>query len=563
MNFKFLIITTLILLSSIIYISTLYTDASLIENEETLSSKSDDNILNNDTVYAYISLSNDVIELGNKLYILSGLRNGSQFVGGYNYSLAIKNNNNTQLIINGTTQQRANSYLIDTELYLDTYKPGNYSVLLSINATSTYYNASDNFSIIVRYGASIELSYVDLSTGHSINSINAGINETKIISVFVTNVGSTNAFNVSLQVTPINNPVDMIINEPLPLHIDVLRNITQYVFNITIKQQDYGVGQLQFYLEFTDGLSAKFVITDQLTIYTIPIISVIINAPNKLYVADNSEFMITVTNLVNIKISLDVLISSNIVSFTPPSKQIELDHGSQDIKFIGNAISNGTARIQLSIIYYDPDGIDSYVLYTNIRSIFVYEKSVFKPIVSTSTMLLFLLILNSFLLIFLILIYFKKDLRSKFLGKFLRIDFVPDIDFKKKSIIVDGSNIAWEESKNGKPQIKNILEAINILKDYGFEEIIVLTDAALRYQISNPKELDDAVNKGLIKVLPAKVDADSFILRLSAQKGSLIMTNDLFREFRDQFPWIDNRRIPYTIINGKIFLHSPYHNDNS
>jgi hypothetical protein len=51
------------------------------------------------------------------------------------------------------------------------------------------------------------------------------------------------------------------------------------------------------------------------------------------------------------------------------------------------------------------------------------------------------------------------------------------------------------------------------------------------------------------------LDGDSFILRLSAQNGSLILTNDLFKEFREEFSWIDQRRVPYSILSGELYLH--------
>ncbi|MHA2172322.1 MAG: hypothetical protein ACXAB7_20830 [Candidatus Kariarchaeaceae archaeon] len=44
-------------------------------------------------------------------------------------------------------------------------------------------------------------------------------------------------------------------------------------------------------------------------------------------------------------------------------------------------------------------------------------------------------------------------------------------------------------------------------------------------------------------------------MRLSAQNGSLILTNDLFKEFREEFSWIDQRRVPYSILSGELYLH--------
>ena len=55
--------------------------------------------------------------------------------------------------------------------------------------------------------------------------------------------------------------------------------------------------------------------------------------------------------------------------------------------------------------------------------------------------------------------------------------------------------------------------------------------------------------------------ADKFILRLSRDTGALILTNDLYKEYRDEFDWIDKKRVPYSIINGELYLHPIYDDD--
>ena len=78
------------------------------------------------------------------------------------------------------------------------------------------------------------------------------------------------------------------------------------------------------------------------------------------------------------------------------------------------------------------------------------------------------------------------------------------------------SNVCWDDlDEKGKPKLENIKLARNVMSKNKFEDIIIVVDAALRYQIQDRKQLDKEANEGLIKVLPAKVDADKFILRLS------------------------------------------------
>jgi hypothetical protein len=37
----------------------------------------------------------------------------------------------------------------------------------------------------------------------------------------------------------------------------------------------------------------------------------------------------------------------------------------------------------------------------------------------------------------------------------------------------------------------------------------------------------------------------------------MIVSNDLFREWRPKIEWIDERRIPFSIIQNKVLLHPP------
>ena len=96
---------------------------------------------------------------------------------------------------------------------------------------------------------------------------------------------------------------------------------------------------------------------------------------------------------------------------------------------------------------------------------------------------------------------------------------------------------------------------INRLSKANFRKIITVADAALRYQIDDQRRLDKLVKEGAIKMLPARVDGDKFILRLAEEENGMIVSNDMFKEFREMAPWIDQRRIPYTILDGEVYLH--------
>ncbi|MHA1202074.1 MAG: NYN domain-containing protein [Candidatus Heimdallarchaeaceae archaeon] len=132
----------------------------------------------------------------------------------------------------------------------------------------------------------------------------------------------------------------------------------------------------------------------------------------------------------------------------------------------------------------------------------------------------------------------------------------PEVTYQLNKVILDGSNIAWEEKNNlDKPKISNIENMINRLSKVNFIKIITVADAALRYQIDNQRRLDKLVKEGAMKMLPARVDGDKFILRLAEEEKAMIVSNDMFKEFREMKTWIDQRRIPYTILDSEVYLH--------
>ncbi len=156
------------------------------------------------------------------------------------------------------------------------------------------------------------------------------------------------------------------------------------------------------------------------------------------------------------------------------------------------------------------------------------------------------------------ILYFSRDM-FKNIAKRVRGSSeraFPEVTYPLNKVILDGSNIAWEEKNNlDKPKISNIENMINRLSKVNFTKIITVADAALRYQIDNQRRLDKLVKEGAMKMLPARVDGDKFILRLAEEEKAMIVSNDMFKEFREMKTWIDQRRIPYTILDSEVYLH--------
>ena len=125
------------------------------------------------------------------------------------------------------------------------------------------------------------------------------------------------------------------------------------------------------------------------------------------------------------------------------------------------------------------------------------------------------------------------------------------------SIVVDGSNVAYEEqTPDGKPRFRNLSLAIDALrKQYG--HIVVIVDAALRHEIDEPDDLEKVLDEQTVRQAPAETPADYFVLRTAEQLGADVLSNDTFRQYHKQWPWIETRRIPYMIIDDRFVLYRP------
>ena len=110
--------------------------------------------------------------------------------------------------------------------------------------------------------------------------------------------------------------------------------------------------------------------------------------------------------------------------------------------------------------------------------------------------------------------------------------------------VVDGSNIAYTElSANGDPKVSNIVAVCRDLRDRGYRPVVIV-DASLRHEIDDPDQLEALLDDQDVRQAPAGTQADYFVLEVADELGALVISNDGFDEYREQYPWIDERRVP-------------------
>ncbi len=111
-------------------------------------------------------------------------------------------------------------------------------------------------------------------------------------------------------------------------------------------------------------------------------------------------------------------------------------------------------------------------------------------------------------------------------------------------VIIDAANVAHHGKKDDKPRLKNILSAIDALKNLGYESAII-ADASLRHEIDDKDSFKKFLDEGRFHQVPPGTVADHYILKLAEADNAKILSNDFFREYSDEFKDINSRRIPY------------------
>lgn len=126
----------------------------------------------------------------------------------------------------------------------------------------------------------------------------------------------------------------------------------------------------------------------------------------------------------------------------------------------------------------------------------------------------------------------------------------------RKKIIVDGANVAYiEKSQSGNPKVSNLIAVEQFLKEKGFDPIIII-DAALQYEIDDSRQLEALIDNQTVRQAPAGTDADYFILETAKKYHAQVVTNDLYEDYLDKYPWFKKSRTPLMIINGKVELYN-------
>jgi len=121
-------------------------------------------------------------------------------------------------------------------------------------------------------------------------------------------------------------------------------------------------------------------------------------------------------------------------------------------------------------------------------------------------------------------------------------------------VVIDASNVAhFGKKDDSNPKLSNILSAVKALENRG-DDFVIISDASLKHGIDDKKKYARLVEEEAIEEVPAGNNADHFILDLAEEENAKILSNDLFRDFNDEFKDIQSRRIPFSFNGDEIVI---------
>jgi hypothetical protein len=144
------------------------------------------------------------------------------------------------------------------------------------------------------------------------------------------------------------------------------------------------------------------------------------------------------------------------------------------------------------------------------------------------------------------------------------LDVFETVHVKRRKVVVDGSNIAYNSNmadrKRGMfgAELKNILIVVKKLKEeYHFEDIHVISDANLIHKVKDKELLKEI--KALCKYSesPPGVPADLYLINHVKKHHWLLVTNDTFKDWKMSDKWIEDNIDYYRVnfmLNGDIVV---------
>jgi hypothetical protein len=124
----------------------------------------------------------------------------------------------------------------------------------------------------------------------------------------------------------------------------------------------------------------------------------------------------------------------------------------------------------------------------------------------------------------------------------------------REKAIIDGSNaVHLQAPQVRRPNIKNISAIASAVEASGREPIIVI-DPSIRSVLAEAEEFERLMSDPRIMIVPEGQETARFVLETAQKLDAVIVSNNTYVEYYEDFPWIEQRRIPVAAVSGSVLL---------
>ncbi|RLI64683.1 MAG: hypothetical protein DRO88_06625 [Promethearchaeia archaeon] len=139
----------------------------------------------------------------------------------------------------------------------------------------------------------------------------------------------------------------------------------------------------------------------------------------------------------------------------------------------------------------------------------------------------------------------------------------PKLDY---SFILDGSNIARNNTNSKFARISDVIKCKNRLIELGIpeEKILILFGAGIRHNIAEIEvgTFNTLLKQSNVNQAPKGQDDDWFIISFAKRNNGYIITNDYYNEYRKKYPnlkeFIENHSIRYNILQDQVYFEQDF-----
>jgi hypothetical protein len=125
---------------------------------------------------------------------------------------------------------------------------------------------------------------------------------------------------------------------------------------------------------------------------------------------------------------------------------------------------------------------------------------------------------------------------------------------KREKAVIDGANVAYVEApRERRPNLKHIFAVVEAVVASGREPIVVI-DTTNHSLIPDASDFEGRLGHIKLISVPPGEDTGRVVLDTAAKQNAAIISNNTYADYFEEFPTIEQRRIPVALVDGTVLL---------